>query len=192
MSKNALFLASTLLLAACGGGGTLSLRLTDAPPDTENMESVFVTIGRVEAHVVDHDEKTHDDDAMDHAADGDKKWQTIALPEGAAERTFDLLALQNGVSAFLGEDGVDGKVTQIRLWIDEAGRNEVLMKDGATCVMQVKDADKPVKINHPFKAIAVDGDEREVTIDMDVKESVTMEGTCAYTFKPVIKIKKVK
>jgi hypothetical protein len=183
----------TVMGGACSGGGTLALRITDAPPDTENMSAVVVTLSQVEAHyagvdVSDDGGKKIDEDKDD---DGDGGWRAFAGPA----RSFDLLALQNGVSEALGELELPaGKITQIRLHIDEAGPNVITLKSGQTCALDLRDVDKKgVKINHPFKALELkDGKRLEVVVDFDLEESVEMDGACAYRLKPVIKIKSVK
>lgn len=192
MKKTALLVFAALSLAACGGDKpTVALQLTDAPPDTDSMQSVFVTLARAEVHVANKGAK-EDGDPNDDSIDGDKSWVTIDL--GGSE-AYDLLTLQNDVTAFLGENEVpEGKITQIRLFLDAAGRNEIVMKDGQVCALDLSEVpQKGIKINHPFKAIEVaEGDAREITVDFDVKESVDQEGACAFKLKPVIKIKKVK
>lgn len=175
------------LLAGCGGGGTLALRITDAPPDTENMSTVVVTLARVEAHLAgghDHDGDKHDDD-------DDRGWHTL-VPE---QRSFDLLKLQNDVTAALGDlELPEGKVTQIRLFIDHQGTNAITLKSGQVCPLDLQAVDKAgVKINHPFKAMPIeDGERVEVVIDFDLKESVDLAGPCLYRLKPVIKLKSVR
>lgn len=187
--RNVFVLASaTTLLAACGGDGTVAIELTDAPPDTATLSHVYVSLAAVEVHVAgsgDDGEKGKGD--VPGAEDGGK-WQTINERAGR----FDLLALQNDVTASLGElDLPDGRITQIRLFIDESGDNSVITKDGQTCALDLKDVDKTgIKINHPFKAIDVPPGERvRIVVDFDLKESVDQAGACSFALKPVIKIK---
>lgn len=174
-------------LGACSARGSLALRISDAPPDTSKIASVFVTLSKVEVHLADVDE-TKDGDPADTSIDGDNKW--VAVPLAAAE--FDLIQLQGDATAALSElDLPEGKITQIRLFIDSAGRNEVVLKSGETCAMNVQ-AISPtgIKINHPFKAYDVkSGMITTVVLDFDLQESVSQEGACSYSLKPVIKIK---
>ncbi len=176
-----------IALAACGSSGTLSLELTDAPPDTAKIASVFVTLSRVEAHRAEVDEKK-DGDPNDSSIDNDDKWVTVPLPG----KEFDLLELQNDTTAALGAlDLPEGKVTQVRLFIDRAGRNEVLLKAGGVCPMDLQGVvSTGIKINHPFKAFDVkNGMLTKIVLDFDLMESVSEDGACQYSLKPVIKIK---
>jgi Domain of unknown function (DUF4382) len=99
-----LALAVAAGLSACGGGssggsGTLRLALTDAP--SCGYESVNVTVQRVRVH------------QSSSAGDGDAGWSEIEL---APAQRFDLLALNNGVLAELGQTALPaGRYTQLRL-----------------------------------------------------------------------------
>ncbi len=186
--------ALALGLGACAGEGRLVLKVTDAPPDTDAMNAVLVTLSGVEAHVVARHDK---DDSADKAdkdlgkPDKETGWRFLVAPP----HTFDLLRLQNGVIETLGELGLpEGKITQIRLHIDQAGPNEVHLTDGRVCLLDLRNVDKTgIKINHPFKALDVaPGRTTEVLIDFDLKESVSKDADCVYRLAPVIKIKSVK
>src|SRR5688500_2473543 len=108
-----LALAPALLLAASCGNTTVTLELTDAPPDMTKIEHVFITLDRVEVHVAGDDDDDDDDAKKDVAADDhDGGWRDVPAPES----TFDLVALRNDVRASLGElELPSGKITQIRL-----------------------------------------------------------------------------
>lgn len=177
-----------LFLASCGGGSTVALELTDAPPDRQNIDHVYISLAAVEVHVVDKASK-EDGDPKDKSIDKSNKWQTITSRAGK----FDLLALQNDVTASLGElDLPEGKITQIRLHIDEQGENTVVLKDGQQCEIDISKVDKTgIKINHPFKAIDLPPGERvRVVVDFDLEESIDQQGACSFALNPVIKIKK--
>jgi hypothetical protein len=180
-----------LALGGCSNAGILSLHLTDAPPDTENMSTVLVTLASAEAHFAgghDGDGKGKDDD-LDKGENGG--WVRVTGPA----QTYDLLRLQNGLTELVGDLALpEGKITQIRLFIDEAGPNTVTLKDGRVCPLDLKDVDKTgIKITHPFKALPIrEGRTLEVVLDFDLKESVDMTAPCVYQLKPVIKIKSVK
>lgn len=199
-------LSASLLFTACGSGtgGTVALELTDAPPDLATLDKVEVTIGAVEVHVAggkldDHRTSGHADGKVDGKddvsgrpeVDGGGTWVTVTEHAG----TFNLLALQNDVTAPLGQFVLpDGKITQIRLFIDPAGRNAAVLKAGDECLLDVTGVSKEgIKINHPFTAIDAPSDGKvRVVVDFDVKESLDEKAACSFSLNPVIKIKKVE
>jgi len=179
-----------LAIGGCSNGGILSLHLTDAPPDTDNMSTVMVTLAAAEAHFAGGHFDAPDGKA-DDGKDGHGGWVRVT----GAPKPYDLLRLQNGLTELVGELALPaGKITQIRLFIDETATNAVTLKDGRICPLNLEGVDKTgIKINHPFKALPIkDGRTLEVVIDFDIKESVDMAAPCVYSLKPVIKIKTVK
>lgn len=191
--KPGLALAS-LLLAGCDGDTTVSFELTDAPPEIATIEHVHVTLERVEAHLAgdgrdpdgDLGEAGSGDDADERAG-----WRTVMQHP----RTFDLMALRNDVRATLGElELPDGKITQIRLFIDESGDNRVDLIDGDSCDLDLSHVPTTgVKINHPFKALDIGDSSRiRVVVDFDVADSLDQTGKCEFALKPVIKLKRVE
>jgi hypothetical protein len=181
-------------LVACGST-KVTVELTDAPPDMAALAHVEVTLSRVEVHVADGDDADGDDDEgskSDSGADDDagSGWRTVASPAG----TFDLVLLQNDVRATLGElELPSGKITQIRLFIDPNGKNQVALQDGQVCALDLSSVPPTgIKINHPFKALDVeDSSELRIVVDFDLKESLDQTGACAFSLKPVIKLKRV-
>ncbi len=155
-----------VLLAACGSGnGTVHVKLTDAPGD---FEAVNVTITRVEAHLAQ--------------PEGDAKsgWEVLAENPG----TFDLLELQNDVTAVLGDASLPaGKYTQIRFVLTAA---EVVV-DGATHPLTVPSGETSgLKLQANF---TVEADtEYEMILDFDAGESIKQSGN-GYKLAPVIKLK---
>ena len=181
----------------------VTLELTDAPPDTSNIEHVYVSLNHVEVHVAGDDANDDASDAgepdddttastKDDSNDGkDGGWRTVTPKAG----TFDLVALQDDVRAALGElELPSGKITQIRLFIDGAGRNEVVLASGQSCPLDLASVPPTgIKINHPFKALDVtDSSKLNLVVDFDLDESLEQAGTCAFTLKPVIKLKHVE
>jgi hypothetical protein len=178
-------------LAACGSSTKVTLELTDAPPDTAAIEHVFVSLDRVEVHVAGSDESEAEGGGTNGAGDDATGWRTVAPKAG----TFDLVALQNDVRATLGElDLPSGKITQIRLFIDGAARNEVLLTSGATCSLDLSSVPPTgIKINHPFKALDVsESSKLTLVVDFDLNQSLDQAGACAFTLKPVIELKTVE
>src|SRR5690242_5938304 len=100
----------------CGGSGTVSLQLTDAPPDLATMKEAVVTIGAVGVHLAgakDEHQLDGGSSDMDRDEDGDEDgdggWRLLDRPAQA----FDLLRLRNDVVASLGElELPPGKITQ--------------------------------------------------------------------------------
>ncbi|HEV8548592.1 MAG TPA: DUF4382 domain-containing protein [Polyangiaceae bacterium] len=200
MTQRALPFLGLLLLAACSKT-TVTVELTDAPPDAASLEHVEITLSRVEVHVAGGDDDSSDDGADKHedsgetadggSDDGSAGWHTVAAPAG----TFDLVALQNDVRATLGKlELPSGKITQIRLFIDPNGKNQVELTGGETCPLDLASVPPTgVKINHPFKALDVeDSSELKLVVDFDLKESLDQSGTCSFALKPVIKLKNVE
>jgi len=118
-------IASAAVVAACGGGGgdgggtgTLGVSLTDAPACGYN--NVWVTVTKVRVH------------KADGASDEDAGWSEV-LVDGGAGRRIDLLSLQNGVLADLGQTALpEGHYTQVRLVLSEAqGANQITLTGGA-------------------------------------------------------------
>src|SRR5690349_16621154 len=126
-----------LALGACSNGGLLSLRLTDAPPDTDNMAMAIVTLSAAEAHFAGG----KDDDGLDGKGKDDDHGGWVRVT--GAPKPYDLLRLQNGLTELVGELVLPaGKITQIRLFIDETGTNAVTLKDGRVCPLELSGVDK--------------------------------------------------
>ena len=174
--------------SACGGTKVV-VDLTDAPPATETIEHVYVSLDHVELHVAGNDGA--DEDRAQPDSDSDGGWHTV-MPE---TKTFDLVALRNDVTETLGElELSSGKITQIRLFIDGDGRNEVVLADGRHCALDLDSVPTTgVKINHPFKALDVEeSDALRLVVDFDLVESLDQTDACAFSLKPVIKLKHVE
>jgi hypothetical protein len=184
-------------LGGCSSGGTLELRITDAPPDTDNMASAVITLSSAEAHFAGGDDHEVDldgdgkkDEKIDTGNDEDG-WVRVSGPP----LSYDLLRLQNGLSELIGDLALPpGKITQLRLFIDPSGMNAVTLKDGQICPLILDGVDeKGIKITQPFKAMSIkEGRTLQVVLDFDLKESLDMTGPCAYHLKPVIKVKTLK
>lgn len=113
------------------GQGLLAMKLTDAPTPLDSVKAVNVYVERIDGRRAHTDSSMRDVDLDDrhwetHAHPDSTLWVTIASPD----TTFDLLALQNGVSAFLGSTAVDsGTFRALRVVIDPS-RCTIVLKDG--------------------------------------------------------------
>jgi hypothetical protein len=172
------------LISGCGGGGgtsstasntgTVSLRLTDAPTDDENVKGVYVTF-----------------DALRYQyADSNDSWQDVDLNES---RTINLLDLQDGNTTLLNQvDLPAGEIAHVRFVLNT---NEcyVDLVVGGMQPLEVPSGDQT-----GFKAIGgftiPAGGTVNVTADFDVRKSVTVTGNVeknvnvTYKLRPTIKI----
>ena len=212
-------IALALIMAACTGGyGTLTLALKGkgAPPppaasyaqqatnpsSAVTVRNVFVTLSRVEVHVVPPggEDRSGPDDDSDHgtattaeggsAGEDESGWVTIPL----ATRQLDLMALQSDPAATLGQLHLPaGKITQIRLFLDPAGRNVVVLSDGTSCGIDLGAIPTTgIRITQPFKAINLPANEKvTIFVDLDLRAEQTSSGTCTYRIDPVIQIERV-
>jgi hypothetical protein len=194
-------LVAFLALAGCtkGSGGTgegagnVSVAITAAaakaadvvPQNLVGVAHAYVTIQAVDLHVVPATDTSGTPDDIDD----DNHWISVALPANA---TFDLMALQNGVTAALGRVVVlpAGKITQIRLILDKQAVHRVMLTNGSTCALDLSEVPATgIKIAYPFTAIDVnDMNPLRVVVDLDVVRSLRMTGTCAYRLDPVIEV----
>jgi hypothetical protein len=142
-----------------GGGASLTILITDAP--VEGLESLVVSIERVEAH-----------------RPGGPFFEILHGPV-----TFDLLEFRDRVFQLGRFDMPPGKYTQIRLYVTEAEATV----DGETHPVRIPSG--KVRINRPFTlpedAIAV------MLLDFDAEESLHLHvtGNDRYILRPVIKVK---
>lgn len=188
--------AAAFALGACSdssspGSGTLVLKLTDAPFPTDSVASVDVFVVRIDARA---EAVASDDDANASLDDMDGSgWRTIATPN----RVFDLLTLQNGVVANLGEATLpNGEYRGFRLILD-TDQSSVTLKDGTVFtgtsdpgVHWPSAGQSGIKINLD-RPVSIDSDTTEMLIDFDVEQSFVMRGSSlaldGLNFTPVIK-----
>jgi hypothetical protein len=180
-------------IASIGGDGTskLVVRLTDAPFSSDSVKSVDIFVVRVEGRVA----SATDDDANANLDNGGNAgWQVVATPNAS----FNLLALQNGVSTTLGEAPLPpGTYNGLRLIIDP-GKSSVTLKNGQVLTnTSSPDVTFPsasrsgLKIvpSEPVKIVA--GTTTTLLVDFDVNNSFVQRGNSidknGLLFKPVIK-----
>ena len=191
MTKSTVFgaalvaVAAGAALVACGGGGdggsspagsgTLRVALTDAPAC--GFDQVNVTVERVRVHT-----------SM-AANDNDQGWSEIPV---SAPRRIDLLSLQNGAIAELGQATLPaGTYTQIRLVLRaNAGgspANSVVLSGGAEMPLDTPSAQQSgLKLAKGFTVQP--GELTDIVIDLDACKSIVTRGNGSYGLKPVMQM----
>jgi hypothetical protein len=158
---------------AGGMTGRIDVRLVDAPTDT--VTSIVVTLNEVDAHVVG------------------AGWVTLTT----ATQTVDLLKLQGGTWSSLGiSQFPSGHVTQVRLWVTDAGPNYVVTPDGVQHPLTVPSGDESgIKIIGGFDVAACETG--SIVLDFDGHNSIFTHPLGAgagdeWILRPVIKLKSVE
>jgi hypothetical protein len=178
----ALMAAVAPAFAACGvsetgpGGpveGKTAVFLTDAPFPFERIERVDIYIAEI---------------ALSPQADtseGLPDWVTVAEPE----RTFNLLDLQNGSTALLGEADVPpGQYRAVRVTFDP-DRSSMTDRDGRHPAIdwQAK-GDAPSLFGLVEEPMAIDENGEDIVIDFDVGRSFLPDGsTDGFLFIPFLR-----
>jgi len=175
------------------GSGTVAVRLTDAPFSSDSVKSVDIFVVRVDARASDADSAT-----ADHALSSDSAessgWKTLATPNAS----FNLLSLQNGISAALGQASIPaGTYSGLRLIIDPS-QSSVTLKNGtkltntsSPSVTFPSAARSGIKIvlSQPVPVVA--NTTTTLLVDFDVNNSFVQRGNTidrnGLLFKPVIK-----
>lgn len=194
LALGALFLAIACndSMSPSGGHGTLVTRLTDAPFPTDQVKSVDVYVVRVDARLND----VTDADAsasLDNQSSAANGWMTVATPN----QSFDLLSLQNGIAATLGQANLPaGTYSGFRLVIDQS-KSSATMKDGtvlsggSTPGIKFPSAGQSgikILLADPVKIVA--NTETDLVVDFNVGQSFVLRGNTieqnGLLFKPVI------
>jgi hypothetical protein len=171
--------------------GSVIVRLTDAPFLTDSLKSVDIFVVRVDGQVDVADDAAADKDADDGSADG---WHTLATPNAS----FNLLALQNGASATLGNASIaPGTYNGLRLIIDPT-KSSVTLKNGTVLTgtsspsvtfPSAAHSGIKVSLSSPLKVIG--GATTTLLVDFNVEDSFVQRGNSieknGLLFKPVIK-----
>ena len=176
--------AATLLLAACGGGGsdgstgTLKLALTDAPAC--GYDHVYVTVDSVKVH------------QNANAGENDPGWYQIKLP--SLPKRIDLLELRNGLLEELGQTALPaGHYTQMRLVLSPNSpslpyANAVTPTGSPQAALTTPSAQQSgLKINVDIDIEA--GKLADFVLDFDACKSVVTAGNSGkFNLKPVISV----
>jgi hypothetical protein len=189
-------LGALAFVAACSdsvssptsGNGKMIVRLTDAPFLTDSLKSVDIFVVRVEGRASDVSENDADKDLDDGSKAG---WKVLASPNAS----YNLLALQNGVSTSLGETALEaGTYNGFRFIIDPS-KSSITLKNGVKLTspnVTFPSASKSgikIVLKDPVKIVG--GATTTLLVDFDVNESFVMRGNSieknGLLFKPVIK-----
>jgi hypothetical protein len=173
------------------GSGTVVVKLTDAPFLTDSLKSVDIFVVRVEGRTSDADSATADSNLESGSSAG---WTVLASPNA----TYNLLALQNGVSATLGSAQLAaGSYNGLRFIIDPTKssatlKNGTVLSGSSSPSITFPSASRSgikVVLSQPLKVVA--GATTTLLVDFDVNNSFVMRGNSieknGLLFKPVIK-----
>jgi len=162
----ALALAGALGLAACNAS-----EIGPAGPPAEGKTAVFLTdapfpfdrITRVDVHIAEIGLSPQADTSQ-----GPPGWITVARPD----RIFNLLDLQNGATALLGEADVPpGQYRAVRVTFDPA-RSSMSDKDGGHPAIDWQSKGQtPTLFGLVEEALAIDENGEDIVIDFDVGRS---------------------
>ena len=184
---------STTTPLTADNAGTVAVRLTDAPFLGDSLKSVDIFVVRIDARQADADSATADHGlSADSSATGG--WKTIASPNAS----FNLLSLQNGVSAALGQATLAaGTYNGFRLIIDPT-KSSVTLKGGrvlsgstSPSITFPSASRSGIKIVLAQPVAVVAGTTTNLLVDFNVNDSFVMRGNSidknGLLFKPVIK-----
>lgn len=163
------FTALILVFASCSkdkGSGTLSVRLTDAPAD---YEEVLIDVQELKINVSDNSNE-------------ESGWQNLTL---ITTGQIDLLELANSNDILLSEEELPaGKISQMRLVL---GSNNKIKVAG-----EYHDLDTPSAQQSGLKfnihATIEEGVTYRMWLDFDVAKSIVEKGNGSYSLKPTIKV----
>src|SRR5690606_7728680 len=183
-----------LAFAACGDEGGVVIEATSssrAPVESTPglvRTQILLTLREIHAHVVGGP-----DEPPPKGRHG-LEWRTkhgkwmVATLEGSP--TIDLLELPERPIRIGHLDLPEGKITQLRLFLDEEGPNEVVRPDGRSCPLHIpSSAQTGIKVIKPFKLEVEEDEEVRLAIDFKLRESIVEEEGCAYRLSPVFEVR---
>lgn len=186
--------AIVLVCLALGGcwqptrTGTLTLNLTDAPGD---YDEVFITFTQVSVHKACDNASTPDNATIGDNATADCAGEWIVI--STEEQGYDLLTLQDGAFDLLAAAELEvGHYSQIRLQISDGLDNAsepktYVMVGGVKHALEVPSGDTSgLKLTHGFDITA--DNETELFLDFDADKSVHQTGAGQYKLQPTIKV----
>ena len=185
--------AGVAATAACGNsspsspsgtGGTLNVRITDAPFD--DARAVLVTFSEVSAHRADTP---------------DSSWATLPFAGGGGARTCDLKKLQNAREDVLGVGSLAaGQYTMIRLTVSSARLYFANESTGPACAPTIPEpggtsaavevSSGQLRLNRQFTI--TEGGATTMLLDFDGGASIHQQGNGVYRMTPVIAVVSVQ
>jgi hypothetical protein len=176
-----------LALAGFGVGSCTTSEIGPSLPNGDGRTAVFLTdapfpfdvVTRVDIHIAEI--------ALSPQADtgqGLPSWTTVAEPN----RTFNLLDLQNGTTALLGESEVPAGQYRAALVTFDPGRSSMTHLDGGHPVINWQSkGDTPVLFALVEEAMAIDENGEDIVIDFDVGRSFLGGSEEGFIFIPFLR-----
>ena len=199
-------LAGLSLGAACSdstglsGTGTLAVRLTDAPIQLDQVQRVDVYVVRVDIKQDETSDSTAANtsatDTTASAAEARDGWLTVAKPDSL----FNLLDLQNGVSAALGSATLTTGTYRMMRFVIDPDKSSITLTDGTVLTKGSSPginfpsaAQSGIKVNFTQPLVVSANDTTTATADFDAAQSFVLRGSTIMSdglqFKPVIRLK---
>jgi hypothetical protein len=184
---------SDTISPSSSGSGTMVVRLTDAPFLADSLRSVDIFVIRVDARTSDVDSAAADHGLTDDSLSSGG-WKTIAAPNASV----NVLALQNGISATIGQATLPaGTYNGFRFIIDPS-RSSVTLKNGQVLsgtsspgITFPSASRSGIKIVLTEPVVVVPNTTTSLLIDFNINDSFVMRGNSidknGLLFKPVIK-----
>jgi hypothetical protein len=134
----------------------------------------------------EHGEADHEDGDEHGDADAEEGWTSV----GTEAATYDLLTLQDSVTALLGETLLEaGTISQIRLVLDAENPGSVVV-DGQSYPLTVPSgSESGLKLSGDIELAS--GTTTTVVLDFDAEQSIVATGNGEYKLKPVLSISSV-
>ena len=177
-----------LLMAAALGLGCTTSETGPGGPDGSGNTAIFLTdapfpfdvISRVDIHISEIGVSPQADTTI-----GPPDWITVARPE----RAFNLLDLQNGATALLGEAEVPpGQYRAIRVTFDPARSSMTDVHGGHPTINWQSKGDTPTLFGLVEEAMAIDENGEDIVIDFDVGRSFLPDSsTGGFLFIPFLR-----
>jgi uncharacterized protein DUF4382/carboxypeptidase family protein len=169
--------------SSSGSGGSLSLLMSDAPPNLGNVTAVNVTVTKVEVHPGDGTETT------DPATD--TNWKTV----WQGSQTYNLLSLANvadlsKLPLIVNRGSLSaGHYDSLRMTIDDGksdANGPTITVNGQTQPLTVPSGSQSGLKSKKFDIAS--SQDTVLLLDFDVAKSVLQTGSGTYMLKPVIEL----